>query len=302
MNNKLVSIIIVTYNREKDIQICLESILNSTYKNYEIVIVDNASTDNTLKILEEKYRDKIKFIKSDKNLMAGGGRNLGAKHSEGKYLLFIDSDNIIDKEMINELIKKIDSLNNAGMVGPLMYFYKDPKRIWWAGSTINLWTSKTTYIGINEIDKNQYNLIRKVSYIPNIFMIKKNIWDKVDGINENYVMHYEESDLAEKIKKIGYKIYMIPTAKTWHNVPVEKNNDFWIRTLGGSENLTRNYLTARNRILFINKNANFLQNLVFLFIFLPLFTIFYLYKILKTGNYKIAYIYLKGTIDGILKT
>ena len=171
----LVSIIIVTYNRENDIDKCLESVFRSSYKNYEIIVVDNASKDNTIQILERKYKDKIKLIKSKKNLMAGGGRNLGAKYANGTLLLFIDSDNIIDKDMVKELVNSILGLYNAGLVGPLMYYYVDPKRIWWAGANINLWTSKTTYIGIDETDKGQYNDVRKVGHIPNIFMIK-NIW------------------------------------------------------------------------------------------------------------------------------
>lgn len=295
---KPVSIIIVTHNREKEVDLCVESIFNSDYDKYEVIVVDNASIDNTIKILEEKYKSKIKLIRSNKNLMAGGGRNLGAKYAKGEYLLFVDSDNIVDKEMVAELVKGIKFLSNAGIVGPLMYYFKDPKRIWWAGANINLWTSKTKYVGIGEIDKGQYNKIKEVGHIPNVFMTRKTIWDKIGGIDKDYVMHYEESDFAEKVKRLGYKLYRVPGAETLHNIPFHTSGG--IRNYGG-ESPERIYYTARNRILFMRKNANLLQYLLFLFVFLPLFTIFYLAKILglRHEKYEMVKSYLKGTYIGI---
>ena len=78
--SKLVSVIIVTYNRKKDIALYLTSVSKSNYDNYEVIVVDNASSDNTVEVLEKNYCNKIKLIKSDENLMAGGGRNEGAKY------------------------------------------------------------------------------------------------------------------------------------------------------------------------------------------------------------------------------
>ena len=259
----LVSIIIVTFNRKNDVVRCLDSVFKNNYDNFETIVVDNASSDGTAEYLEEKYGNKINLVKSDKNLMAGGGRNLGTKHAKGEYLLFIDSDNIIDKTMISELILGIKKNKNAGMVGPIMYYLSDTKKIWWAGADINLWTSKTSYIGIDDYDKGQHNKITEVGHIPNVFLIKRSTWDEVGGIDADYVMHYEESDLAEKVKRKGYKLYLIPDAKTWHNVPLSSDNTG--RNFG-AESLKRIYYTSRNRIVFMKKNANFFQ-FTFFFIF-----------------------------------
>lgn len=294
----LVSVIIVTYNRRAEVDLCLKSVLRSDYDNCEVIVIDNASMDDTVKVLERKYKDRIHLIKSSKNLMAGGGRNLGAKHARGKYLVFVDSDNVVDKQMISKLVNGIIHLKFAGMVGPLMYYYKDPKQIWWAGADINMWTSKTTYVGNNKIDNGQYNKIQEVGHIPNVFMVKKSVWDRVGGIDSDYVMHYEESDLSEKIRRIGYKAYMIPNAKTWHNASNENEGQFWIRTLGGNDNLIRNYYTARNRVLFMKKNASAIQTSVFLCFVLPIFTLFYVYNVIRAKEYKVLEYYLKGTLDG----
>lgn len=83
MSQLKVSIIVPTMNRKEDACACIDSILNSSYKNIEIVVVDNNSNDGTFSVLKQKYSDykNVLIIKSEKNLGAGGGRNLGAKHS-----------------------------------------------------------------------------------------------------------------------------------------------------------------------------------------------------------------------------
>ena len=266
--NPLVSIITVTYNREKDIELCLDSLLASSFSDYEAIVVDNASTDKTRELLEEKYAGKIRLIKSETNLMAGGGRNLGAKYATGDFLLFVDSDNVVDREMVEELLHGFRNTKKAGLVGPLMYYYNDKGRIWWAGADINLLTSKTRYIGIDEIDEGQYQNIVEVGHIPNCFMTTRKIWEDVGGIESSFVMHYEESDLAEKIKKAGWRAYLIPRAKTWHNIPssFEKN----IRNYGG-ESHQRTYYTAKNRVLFMRRNTTRWKFLIFLLIFNNIF-------------------------------
>jgi len=294
--DNLISIIIPTYNRKNDLESCISSILISEYRNIEIVIVDNASTDGTAELLNEKYKNEIKVIRSDINLMAGGGRNLGAKYAKGEYLLFIDSDNIIDYKMIGNLVYGIKSIKNAGMVGPSMRYYKEKNRIWWAGADINLWTSRTSYVGSYEIDSGQYDAIREVGHIPNCFMIKKDIFFNARCFDEFFGIMYEESDLAEKIKELGYKIFIIPSAKTWHNVPMRASD---ILRTHGLHNEERAYLISRNRVYFMKKNANILQYFIFLIFFLPAFTIYYEYKILKFKQYKIAKVYLAGVCDGI---
>lgn len=292
----MISIIIPTHNRAAEIDLCLESILASTYKDFEIIVVDNVSTDRTAEMMEEKYRDKVKLIKSDKNLMAGGGRNLGAKHATGDYLLFIDSDNIIDVNMIGELVTAMEAVKDAGMIGPLMYYYQEKNRIWWAGADINLWTSHTRYLGHGELDSGQYEKIKSVGHIPNIFMVRRDAWKMVGGIDKDYVMHYEESDLAEKVKRHGFGVYMAPRAKTWHNVPIKMDDS--TRAIGG-EDLKRVYYTGRNRVLFMRRHGRAIQYIVFLFVFLPIFTIMYEYKFIKLKKYNLAWAYGRGVFDGI---
>lgn len=107
-NNKI-SIIIPTYNREKLIGNSIKSVLNQTYKNIEIIVVDDCSTDNTKKEIDKIKDKRIKYIKLDENQGAPNARNIGIKLASGKFIAFQDSDDIFHydklKKQINNLIK-----------------------------------------------------------------------------------------------------------------------------------------------------------------------------------------------------
>ncbi|MBT6466067.1 MAG: glycosyltransferase family 2 protein, partial [Kordiimonadaceae bacterium] len=146
-----VSVVIPTYNRRDDVLRCVHSVLKSDDVNFEVIVVDNASTDDTYEKLMELCDTFpcLKVVLADKNLGAGGGRNLGASHASGKYLLFLDSDNVIDSHMIRILTDSIMN-SGAGMVGPLMLFGERPDRIWTYFADINPWTSRAHYLGHKE--------------------------------------------------------------------------------------------------------------------------------------------------------
>lgn len=293
---KLISVIIVTHNRERDINLCLTSVFKSNYDNYEVIVVDNASNDNTVEVLEKNYCNKIKLIKSDKNLMAGGGRNEGIKHAQGEYLCFVDSDNIVDKNFLTELVKLAESDEEIGFVGPKMYYLKDQKRIWYAGAEINLLTSKTKYTGINKIDNGQYDRICEVGHIPNAWLVKRVVIDKIGLIDTSYVIHYEESDWAIRAKKAGYKIVFCPKSIIYHNISLPKRG---LRGIIGLDSKHRIFYAARNRILFMMKYASRLNFLIFIFIYNNIYLLLYCFILLLYGRIDLILSYIKGYFSGV---
>jgi len=170
----------------------------------------------------------------------------------GEFIFFLDSDNIVDKQILTELIKVIEEDRKIGVVGPKMYYYKDPKQIWMAGGNINLFTSRTTHIG-NEIDNGQFDQVREVGHFANAFLVRREVIEKIGLFDENYFIMYEESDFMLRAKRAGYKIIYAPTAKLWHDIIVPEDNSNPLRKLSLFTK-QRAYFTARNRILFMRKN------------------------------------------------
>lgn len=129
--DRLVSVIIPTYNVKKDIDKCLESIINQTYKNLEIIIVDDCSTDGTFEYISNKYKhyDFIKIFKNEKNLKAAYTRNKAIEHSNGEYIAIQDADDYSDLKRIEKQVEFLEKNNYYDFVGTNAYSY-DEKGIW----------------------------------------------------------------------------------------------------------------------------------------------------------------------------
>lgn len=122
-----VSIIIPCHNEEKYLNRCIDSMLNQSYKNFELIIIDDASTDNSLEIIKI-YKDKrIKLIKNKKSLGGAKSRNEGIKNSKGEILFFIDSDCYADKDWIKNGLDCFKQYKCVGVEGQLYYISKDYK-------------------------------------------------------------------------------------------------------------------------------------------------------------------------------
>ena len=297
MSKPLVSIVIVTYNRRKDTLECLESIYRSDYQNIEVILVDNNSSDGLVEAVSQHY-PQVNLVANSYNAMAAKGRNIGVEKANGELLLFIDADNIIDPQMISHLVESAEMNMDVALLGPLMFYHSNPKNIWWAGAEINLWSSRTTYLGKSDIDHGQYQDIQTVGHIPNVFMCRSKIFEQVKGFEEYYGIMFEESDLAEKIKKLGFKVIMNPKAKTYHKVPFENDPSQKLRYLG-METKFRTFLVARNRLFYLRRHATFLQYLFFMLTFFPLFSLYYSFMVGRHGGFGHLRTYWKGLMEGL---
>ena len=164
------SIIITTRNRKKDLLECINSIKETDLKNieYELIIVDDSSDDGTEKITHEDIGlNNVKIIHNDTQQMMVRSRNIGAKNSSGKYVLFIDDDNIIDEDMIYNLVDFAENNPEFGMIGPSMYYFESKEK-YMDYQNISLITGKTSYFIGNE-ESNHYNS----AGIPNVFNSRK---------------------------------------------------------------------------------------------------------------------------------
>jgi glycosyltransferase involved in cell wall biosynthesis len=126
----LVSVIIVTYNNEEIIGGCLSSVLGNNYPNYEVIVVDNASKDGTLKAVEETMRNynarNVKIVKNPKNYGISKGSNIGVSHSNGKYIAFLDSDSFPDPNWLFQPVELMERDPSIGAVQAKVLKAKSP--------------------------------------------------------------------------------------------------------------------------------------------------------------------------------
>ena len=231
----LVSVIIPTYNRKEKLIRLINSIKRSNYpqKRIEIIIVDDASTDSTTKIVKQLFPE-VKIITNTNNLLVSKCRNIGIKNSKGDYLFLVDDDNILDKNTVRNLLVTFDAPTRIGLVGPVTYYNKEKKRIWCAGGKTNAPFFVSTHILLNCVEDDlQGKKIIEVDYVPNAFMIKKDIFKQV-GLFENLLpIMWEDVDFALRVKKNGYKVIVQTKAKIFHDISIAqdihitKNRAFW---------------------------------------------------------------------------
>lgn len=193
--NKLVSAIIPTYNREKTICRAVDSILNQTYKNIEIIVIDDGSTDGTLKLLEA-YGNSIKIIKQC-HKGANAARNRGIKEAKGEYITFLDSD---DEWLPQKTYIQMDYLEKKG--GQVCY------------CAYKLINDKTQIVPDNHTDEEKYgsnlNVVlsqHNVIGTPTL-MIKKSVLEEV-GLFDESMQRLQDYELCIRIAK-KYKIGYIP--------------------------------------------------------------------------------------------
>ncbi len=302
----LVSVIIPTHNRKNKLIRLIDSILQSNYpkEKLEIIVVDDASTDGTYEEVRKKF-PQIKVIRNEKELFLAGSRNIGIKNAVGEYIFLIDDDNVVDKNCIYELVMTLKSNNQIGIVAPLMYYLKQPNRVWCAGIRRNMVTSLTSKIYADVIDQGQFNGLIESVDVLNAFMVKREVVEKVGIFNDrDFPIHYDEADYGERVRRAGYRIVFNPKAKVWHDVPLPEDIKDKAR-LFHCHNELRAYYCGRNRIIFHKKYSKWWQFLVFISIFNWLFTLYYLRVILLGSKkpfkerLKIAKTYLKGVVEGM---
>lgn len=302
MNEPLVSIVIPTHNRKEKVARLIDSILKSAYPKdkLEIIVVDDASTDGTYGYIKKLF-PRVKIVRNEREKLLAESRNIGIRASHGKYIFIIDDDNIVDENTIRELVEFMEKNLEVGVAGPIMYFLSDPNRIWCAGVKRNYWTTITRLIGFNTKDQNSFKEPYESEDFPNAFMVRREVFEKVGLFNSRlFPIHYDEGDFCQRVRRAGYKVMVVPTAKIWHDIPLPKHSRASVLHL---KNSLRAYYASRNRILFHWKwSKSMLQRIIALIASLVV-TLYYIIAVAKDYNIKakrrIISSILRGVIDAL---
>ena len=195
--NKLISVVIPTFNSEKYISKCISTVLNQTYKNFEIIIVDNSSSDDTLNIINSFNSNKIRIFNIVNNGNISKSRNVGIKNSNGLWIAFLDSDDYWEKNKLEFLSEKFDKYD---LIFHDMWILKNKKII----RNFNFLSSqlKKKDISITEDLSKNGNPIINSSVI-----VKKNILSKVGFISEDEPSFTNDYHTWLKISLISNKFY-----------------------------------------------------------------------------------------------
>ncbi len=295
----------------------MESVFKNTYPNYQVIVVDNGSTDNSLekikawadgeeealtlepnhslyhlshppikkplpyvcysyredriggnfKFIEQptnklKKKDNIiknkptlyyqmKLIQNERNLGFAGGNNVGIKYllneRETDFIFLLNNDVLVSKDFLKPLIMEMKNNKKIGIIGPKIYYYDDPLKIYCAGCDISCSLLKGVIInerGKNNIDKGQYDKVEDVGYISGCCLgIRKEVVETVGLMDERFFLYFEETDWILRIKQFGWRVIYTPKSIVWHKGS---------HTIG-EDNPFRVYYIIRNKLLLSQK-------------------------------------------------
>ncbi|MFZ6017745.1 MAG: glycosyltransferase family 2 protein [Nitrospirota bacterium] len=241
-----ISIVVLNWNGYRGTIECIESLKKVTYPNYEVVLVDNGSTDGSEEILREKFPD-VPFIQTGENLGFAGGNNIGIRHalSNGAdYVILLNNDTVVDKEFVTAMVRVAEADKSIGILTSKIYFYDRPDTIWYAGAIFNLKTGRSRHIGYNKKDKGQYNKVRETDRACGCsMMVSRKVCETVGLMNPEYFCYGEEVDWSLRVKNAGYRVVFVPNSKVWHKIS---------GSTGGAGKGFYLYYSVRNHLRLIN--------------------------------------------------
>ncbi len=213
-NSTLVSIIIVNFNGEKFVDNCLNSILHQTYDNYEILLVDNNSSDRSLIYIKSHF-PKVSLISLDRNVGFAEGCNTGLRQAAGKLVMLLNPDAEAEESIVENLVLFLESNPQFRVAVPKIYF-SDRTTLEACGAQYNS-IGNGYGIGYGEKDIGQFDHLLEVPAATGCcMMINKCVFDKTYLFDKRFFMYFEEIDFSIRLRRVGFKIGFCKSARVFH--------------------------------------------------------------------------------------
>lgn len=215
--NGKVSIVITNFNGLRWLKPCLDSVRQQGYKTFEVIFVDNHSSDGSVSFVRSHYPEVV-VIKNSRDEGFAGGNTIGVRHATGEYILLLNTDTVVPPTLLNDLLGAFDEIPNLGVVQPKLFFLYDPSKLDSCGSNFSN-TGFLQHIG-NQKPANlpEYNRAFPVLAVKGAcMMFRRDLLDKTGGLfDEDYYCYFEETDFCVRAWLAGYECWYYPQANIRH--------------------------------------------------------------------------------------
>ena len=212
---KTISVIIANLNGEKYLADCLQSLAEQTFRDFEVIVVDNGSTDNSLALLKKDF-PWVKVISLEKNTGFAQGNNIGFGASSYEYVATLNNDTIVDRGWLQALYEAAETDRNIGMVASKIFLGREGREIDSAGMLIYP-DGMTRQRGHGEEDNGQFDGTREVLFPSACAALYRNDMLKEIGyFDEDFFSYCEDADLGLRARLAGWKAVFAPAATVMH--------------------------------------------------------------------------------------
>lgn len=251
MNLPSVSIIILNWNGISDTLTCLNSLAALSYPNFNVIVVDNGSTDDSVLHLD-KYNaiNSLVLLKTGSNLGYAEGNNVGIRYAlehQADYVMLLNNDTRVAPDLIDQLTNAAQQNPNAGIFGATLFYMDNPDVVWFAGAQWNAQNLTFDYPYQDQKFPNHLNSQTDYACGAALFF-RGEIARSIGLLDARFFLVWEESDWCLRATHAGYDCIMVPTAHVWHKVGA---------SFEGESSPLRQYFSYRNRLLWAEKNLSF---------------------------------------------
>ena len=243
---KRVAIIILNWNGCLDTIDCVQSLQEVECSMFDIVIVDNASTDRSAEILKQRFPE-CKLVQNDRNLGFSGGYNVGIKYAlthDFKYILLLNNDTVVEKNFIFPLIEKLENNEAIGVVQSKLINYYDHNKIDSLGQEILAAGGMRDIINDGLSTKSHRRSIEIFGACAAAALYRAEVFSEVGLFDESFFILFEDADLSWRIRLKGYKIFLVPDSIVYHKRGISGGHRW---------NKIRNYYLRRNNLFLLVK-------------------------------------------------
>ena len=250
-----------------------------------MIVVDNGSKEPlSFNKVFLKNNPKVDLLRSESNLGFSGGNNLGIQHAidhyDSDYYLLLNSDTIVTKDFLQELVKMMKSDPRIGLAASKVYFhrgyeyfensYTEAEKhhvLWYVGGRID-WTNLLSYhIGIDEVDRGHFNNETETDYATGcVMMISREVIERVGRLDDRFFLYSEDVDFSLRVREAGLKVMYCPSSVIYHKIG---------RSTGGAGSPLQQYYQTRNRLFLTFRHAPMRSKLTALHL---------IFDILRRGN------------------
>jgi GT2 family glycosyltransferase len=245
--SSLVGVVTVTFNSGKVVHGFIDSVLRQSHAEFVLYVVDNASSDETLKLLSGYEDSRIMVIPNQVNVGVAEGNNVGIRAAlkDGcTSVLLVNNDTEFDSDLVSKMLAGLEA-HQCDMVVPKILYFDQPDKIWCAGGTLSRLRGSAMHFGGDQKDDGSFDRPRAINYSPTCCMlIKREVFTRVGLMDSNYFVYFDDTDFCQRAYQAGVRFFYLPSARLLHKVG---------SLTGGSESDFSTRYGVRNRVYYLLK-------------------------------------------------
>jgi len=214
-------VIVLNWNLPWDTIACVRSLQRGLLAGSAVIIVDNASSDDSLRQFGEVFGDQVMVVALESNRGFAGGMNAGieaALQAGAGSVLLLNNDTIADADMIPRLREAAVTLPRAGILGPAIYYYDAPARLWQAGTRRSALLPVPVNLGGAALRRARGRPLRVDAVTGCAMLVRREVFSRIGPLDSRYAMYYEDADFCYRARGAGFEIWCVPRARMWHRV------------------------------------------------------------------------------------